>query len=363
MAENIKFCRKCGAPRTEGTKFCRKCGYNFGTETAKNTPGVPEAAKPEGQMLNQAVNQAVNQVKASITEQLADVMDAPANSGIFSFEMEGMDTVEEVAREVLSPLKAAVDIFPRISSGLKGFFKNPVACIPVIGLSVLWMILGSLRQSGSGGNIFARILSWLSYGGYTGNRSLLGVLGTSVGRGIVALGYSSLLTGGIKKIEEGFSAIKLRPESNVPSLGKGHFTAWELVGIGAALIINRFIAGAPAWSGVMAVIAAAAVSLQAFGNSNGYLYGIARSVTSTVLPGGGRTEDKNAVRMLMTGFSKGFIGMIVYTVAQALLGIGIGVNGEAFLSRLPLTVGIILLIIGMIMVRSGKKNLTVMGDK
>ncbi len=362
MAEKIKFCRKCGTPRTEGAKFCRKCGFQFVEEAANNMPKVSEVAKQEDRMPNEPVNQPANQGQVNIAEKLADVMDAPFNSGTFSFAMEGMDTVEEITREVLTPFKAAAHIFPRISSGLKNFFKNPRASIPVIVLSVLWIILNFMRRSGNAGNTFARILSWISYGGYTGNRTLLGVLGTSVGRGIVALGYSSLLTGGFKKIEAGFSAMTLRQESDAPSLSKGRFTAWELVGAGAALIINRFIAGAPSWSGVVAVIAAAAVSLQAFANSNGYLYGIARSVTSTVLPGGSRTEDKNAIKKLMTGFSKGFIGMIIYTVVQALLTLVIGVDGEAFLSGLPLTVGVVLLIIGMIMVHSGKNNLTVMGD-
>ena len=38
MAEKIKFCKQCGAPRIEGAKFCKKCGYQFGASVATTKP-------------------------------------------------------------------------------------------------------------------------------------------------------------------------------------------------------------------------------------------------------------------------------------------------------------------------------------
>ena len=64
----------------------------------------------------------------------------------------------------------------------------------------------------------------------------------------------------------------------------------------------------------VAVIAAMMVSLQACGNSSGYLYSIARSLTSRVtVSGGAKTEDKNSIRMLLMGLIAGFACMIPYS--------------------------------------------------
>ena len=133
--------------------------------------------------------------------------------------------------------------------------------------------------------------------------------------------------------------------------------AWLLTGIGMGLIINRFLAGVPSWSGVMAVIAAMMVSLQACGNSSGYLYSIARSLTSRVtVSGGAKTEDKNSIRMLLMGLIAGFACMIPYSAGNSLLSLITQGAGAGVLSAIPLVTGIILLIVGMIMVLAGKKR-------
>ena len=139
--------------------------------------------------------------------------------------------------------------------------------------------------------------------------------------------------------------------------GKGLAVAWLLTGIGMGLIINRFLAGVPSWSGVMAVIAAMMVSLQACGNSSGYLYSIARSLTSRVtVSGGAKTEDKNSIRMLLMGLIAGFACMIPYSAGNSLLSLITQGAGAGVLSAIPLVTGIILLIVGMIMVLAGKKR-------
>ena len=60
--------------------------------------------------------------------------------------------------------------------------------------------------------------------------------------------------------------------------------AWLLTGAGAALIVNRFISGTPFITGLMAVVSAAFLSVQAFGNENGWLFCLARSITARVVP-------------------------------------------------------------------------------
>ena len=183
------------------------------------------------------------------------------------------------------------------------------------------------------------------------------MIGSTLGRGTVALAYSSLFTGGIKRLGTGVKSLFSKPADKSVSSGKGLSVAWLLTGIGMGLIINRFLAGVPFWSGVMAVIAAMMVSLQACGNSSGYLYSIARSLTSRVtVSGGAKTEDKNSIRMLLMGLIAGFACMIPYSAGNSLLSLITEGAGAGVFSAIPLVTGIILLIVGMIMVLAGKKR-------
>ena len=317
----------------------------------------PQKTQAAQSQVQPKVNQAVNRTAVQNAVQLAGVVDAPAGKGMFSYDMEFVNGAGSISQNIMSPVRSVLSVFPRIISGFKNVKKNPLALIALIIMPIIWILLFILRRTGNDDNIFVKILSWLSYGGDTGDRTLAGVTGSAIGRGTVALAYSSLLTGGIGRLRSGIKSLFSRQPGQAAASGKGLAVAWLLTGAGTGLIINRFIAGVPSWSGVMAVIATMFVSLQACGNSSGYLYSIARSLTSRVaIPGGAKTEDKNSIRMLLMGFIAGFACMIPYSAGNSIIALITEGMGVGVLSWLPLIIGIILLIVGMILVLTGTKR-------
>ncbi len=366
LAKPPVFCGYCGKPVSGTAKFCNSCGRSLAQPPVQpqkqpeiqktvqppvQTPIVqtaqpqkqPAAQQPVQPQVQAKVQQTVNNPVVKNAVQLSGVIDAPAGKGLFSYDMDSINRV--------------MSFFPRVISGFKNVGKNPLSLISLILIPLIWIVLLILRRSGNDDNIVVKILSWLTYGGDTGNRSLAGVLGSSFGKGTVALAYSSLFTGGFGRLKSGVKTLFSKPAGQSAVSGKGLSVAWLLTGAGAGLILNRFIAGVPSWSGVMVVISAAFVSLQACGNSGGYLYSVARSFTSrAVTSGGGKTEDKNSIRMFLMGLIAGFVCMIPYSAGNSLISLITQGVGEGVLSAIPLVAGFVLLIVGMIMVIAGKKK-------
>lgn len=380
LAKPPVFCGYCGKPVSGTAKFCNSCGRSLAQPPVQpqkqpeiqktvqppvQTPIVqtaqpqkqPAAQQPVQPQVQAKVQQTVNNPVVKNAVQLSGVIDAPAGKGLFSYDMDSINRINGVSQDIVSPIRSVMSFFPRAISGIKNLGKNPLSLIALILLPLIWIVLLILRRTGNDDNIFVNILSWLSYGGNVGNRSFVGMIGSTFGRGTVALAYSSLFTGGIRRLGTGVKSLFSRPADKTAPSGKGLAVAWLLTGIGMGLIINRFLAGVPSWSGVMAVIAAMMVSLQACGNSGGYLYSIARSLTSRVtVSGGAKTEDKNSIRMLLMGLIAGFACMIPYSAGNSLLSLITQGAGAGVLSAIPLVTGIILLIVGMIMVLAGKKR-------
>ena len=327
------------------------------TQPAAQPQKQPEVQQTVQPQVQAKVQQTVNNPVVKNAVQLSGVIDAPAGKGLFSYDMDSINRINGVSQDIVSPIRSVMSFFPRAISGIKNIGKNPLSLIALILFPLIWIVLLILRRTGNDDNIFVNILSWLSYGGNVGNRSFVGMIGSTFGRGTVALAYSSLFTGGFGRLKSGVKTLFSKPAGQSAVSGKGLSVAWLLTGAGAGLILNRFIAGVPSWSGVMAVIAAMMVSLQACGNSGGYLYSIARSLTSRVtVSGGAKTEDKNSIRMLLMGLIAGFACMIPYSAGNSLLSLITQGAGAGVLSAIPLVTGIILLIVGMIMVLAGKKR-------
>lgn len=404
LAKPPVFCGYCGKPVSGTAKFCNSCGRSLAqppvqpqkqpeiqktvqppvqtpivqTAQPQKQPAAQQpvqsqpkvqtqpAAQPQKQpevqqtvqpQVQAKVQQTVNNPVVKNAVQLSGVIDAPAGKGLFSYDMDSINRVGNMSQNIMTPVRSVMSFFPRVISGFKNVGKNPLSLISLILIPLIWIVLLILRRSGNDDNIVVKILSWLTYGGDTGNRSLAGVLGSSFGKGTVALAYSSLFTGGFGRLKSGVKTLFSKPAGQSAVSGKGLSVAWLLTGAGAGLILNRFIAGVPSWSGVMVVISAAFVSLQACGNSGGYLYSVARSFTSrAVTSGGGKTEDKNSIRMLLMGLIAGFVCMIPYSAGNSLISLITQGVGEGVLSAIPLVAGFVLLIVGMIMVIAGKKK-------
>ena len=235
-------------------------------------------------------------------------------TGFTSFDIGFSDTALDGAAgragEIMAPLAAVTSVFKRIPKGLKNIGKKPASIIIPMIFSALWIILYKLRQEGHADNMIAGVLSWLSFGQNSAERSAIGVLGDILGKGVVVTGFTSLLTGGTALLKKGMSGILNRGTAAQGSMLKQNLP-WFLCGVVGALAVSRFTAGAPSLSRSMVVIASAVMTIQAFVNSNSWLYGIAAAVTSKVDKNGKRTANVGAIRTIMTGMTAGFALMLL----------------------------------------------------
>ena len=350
-----KFCRNCGNPLNEGAKFCRRCGAQLTMQVQTETQPV---------LQEEAVHDPHPSADADTFSQ-ALIPYAPASAGMSSFDIgvPGIAGGIDGIGEILSPLQTVRSYFGRIAGGIKNFGKNPMALIPVIALSLVWILLFILRRVGIADNIVARFLSWASFGWSTSGRALPGVLGSILGRASVAFCFSSLITGGISFIISGFKRISGKEgftdeESQgsvsdpIKNMISGSSMGWLLLGAGAGLILNRFIAGSPSFSNVMAMISMALMSVMAFANRGSFIFSLARAVTSRVVNKNKRTADNASLRAVMTGFTAALSLMVLFSAFNSkkagLL--------RFFISALPFIGGVVLLIVGIVLVSMKKQN-------
>ena len=296
-----KYCSQCGAELRETAMFCPSCG----AKTRRKKEEEKRTYFDMGKMI----------LEENVGNSMPDA--------------------------IMSPIKTFTSVLSRIESGLANLKRKPLAVMPAILFFVLWLILLICRSVGIDNPITA-FLSFMSYGGDVSDRSLLGVLGSAVGRGTVAMAFASLFTGGLKNLRSGFS--KCFPQKGQTPIYGG--MGWFLTGVGSSLIVSRILQGTPVFSRVMAVVSLAIVSVQALGNEKSWMFSMARSVTAIKRPDGIRIADFGAARMIMTGFIAGFALMTVFSAENSFISLFFG---DTFLSVLPTVVGVILLIVGIIM--------------
>ncbi len=304
-----RYCLQCGSELRDEAMFCLRCG----AATRKN---MQDSKKTFFDLGNLGLTEAADK----------DITDI-----------------------ILSPGKTFGTLFSRIGSGIRNIGHKPVPILPVLLLCVIWIILLICRRKGAE-NIITGFLSFISYGGDVSDRSLFGVLGTAVGRGTVAVAFSSLFVSGGRNFRNGLNGIFSKTGNVQTHAAPG----WFVTGLGLSFVISRILEGAPMFSRVMAVVSLAVVSVQALGNEKSWLYLMARSVTSSVRPDRTRVGDTGAVRKILTGLIAGSVIMIPYSGVNSL--ISLILNGT-FLSTLPVVAGVILIVIGIIMNNSRKKKI------
>ena len=288
MAEKIKFCKQCGAPRIEGAKFCKKCGYQFGASVATTKPmqagqiiNLPDAsalAKPGEFALDDFVLEAIE-----------DVLGPEAG-----------DAVKSVSNRISSIKSPLSTLFSGLGSTITGVFKafkQPKVLFSSAVMAVLWIMLGAQRDSDSE---IINMLSWLTFseGGF--DRSALGILGGVAGKGAVAAMFGSIISGGIPKLAKGIGALfkKTEGKKSIVSL---------LCGILLGIIIYFIFTGINTASAIttMAGISGAVLSLEALGDKSGWLYQMAASLTAKNVQGV-RTLQDGKINSLLGGLTMGF---------------------------------------------------------
>ncbi len=152
-----------------------------------------------------------------------------------------------------------------------------------------------------------KILNWITFGKGGLDRSIPGAIGGFIGRSAVASAFVTLLAGGARSIGAGFgrmfnSSKEYNPYARPKSRGRVRF---GILGMVIALLLYWFFTGNGMFSGQVAAIAGALVSVRSIGSGSGLLYGFASKLTS-VKSNGVKTKDHNRAKAMLTGVTLGF---------------------------------------------------------
>jgi len=288
-----KTCKSCGHQIAPGAEFCTFCG-------ARVTPDERDPAAGHAQ-------------------------DPDPSAGPIAF------------------LKASIRAE---AASLKQFLKNPKQWIPVLVLSLLWLILAILPALGVD-FWFLRVLSFLTFaqGGMYGG--VWGAVGGVIGKAVFAYFVSALLL----PLFSGKSPFK-----NMGKSYKAFFSGLAvqslsaaaplICGIGIALIVFNFLTGNASMINSMAGIVGLVLAVRSLLSKGGFFWGLLLSVASRISKG--RIPAPLTVSRAVTGYAAG-----------SAAGVALSAIPVPFL---PYLIGALLLIVGIvvgIVAKSGKEAATV----
>ncbi len=331
MADGVKYCRQCGKQLNIDAKFCRYCGYQFDVaqEVKAVTNLCPQCGKDNaagakfcrhcgagltGAKATTTVRHGKsNTTKPATTPQIPELkMSATSEPGEFDYgdiDLKSIAgrTVGKAASaamakspglEILSPAKTLGNSIGGFLKGIVNLIRDPKSAIVPLLFAALWIVLAFLRDSDL---LPVRVLSWLTFAEGGLDRGPVGMLGGILGKGVVAAAFASLFHGGFGSCLRGLKAL-------VTGNGEKRGIGGILLGLAAGVLLYIAFTGIKTASAAttMAGIAGAVLSLEALGNSDGFLVRMAQALTPGVR--NGMTEIQyNKAAGLLTGMVIGFL--------------------------------------------------------
>ncbi len=305
MAQQIKYCMKCGKQVGIGKNFCLYCGTKINA--------VEDAAVVAKTVVAGAAPQAISKTPEDTA--LTERINAASVVGEVSFDLGdifGGTTTKAMDKEpeILSPFKTLISGAKSFGSNLVGIVKNPKAAIPVAVIAILWIVLGMMQDSD---NAIVKFLSWLTYTKGGLNSSVLGTIGGILGKGVVAVAFATLFNGGLKDTAKG---IKNLLNGFGKKNGEKHGIVSILIGIVIGTLCYFIFSGFSKGSHETSMVGISGVflSLRAMGGKNGFAYELLESVTAKA-ENGIRTARVGKITGVLTGMT---IGFAVVTVISSL---------------------------------------------
>lgn len=301
-------CEKCCNELLQGDKFCKGCGYPVEASVQPSadkqesfTVAIKDAAKTK---LTQS---GARSIASNI---IGNESFAAPSSGQMVFTQNlgiGGGFPESIA-----PFKFLTSRALGLVRNIKGIVKDKKRLILLIVMSLVWLLLMILPMLGIN-TAQTRMLSFLTFaqGGTTGGA--LGILGGSIGKGIVAFFFTSLITPLFRKgkpfggIASGFKTLigtfNIKSVKEIPPL---------LLGAGLSLIAYNFMNANLTMQNSMIGLMAAFLSVKALSNKSGFLQGFIRSIMSKISKD--KVPDVSAIHRLIAGITAGFALCIPLTV-------------------------------------------------
>lgn len=218
---------------------------------------------------------------------------------------------------------------PSFLESLALFFKNPAQLIPILALSVLWLILSLLAARGS----FSwpvRVLSFLTFaqGGMYGG--VWGAVGGIIGKAVFAYFFSALLMP-LFSGKNPFKGMDLKNLLSGMALQGLTAAAQLLIGAGFALVVYNFFTGNGSLVNSAAGIVGLLLALKALLSRGDLLRNLFLAAVNKL--SGGKTPSPVTVNRAIAGFGVGSaLGVLLsaapwpylaYILGAALLVVGI----------------------------------------
>lgn len=254
MAQQVQSCPGCGRQPRAGARFCGYCGAALALPAAE-----------------------------------------PAPERIFAAAETGVIDLGELEPEAVSAASGPQGA----KKGLAGFLdrlRRPGTWIPLLLTAAAWIVSALFRGSDSPA---VKLLSWLSFAKGGLGRSLPGMLGGALGRGVTAAAWASLFSGGLPQAGRGVAAFW-------KDGGRKRSLPLLLLGAAAGAGCYLLFAGIKTASGAtaMAGIAPALLSLEALGRKGGSLYRLAEGLTAKKQEGQ-RSPRQGLAESLLMGLPLG----------------------------------------------------------
>ena len=218
---------------------------------------------------------------------------------------------------------------PSFLESLSLFFKNPAQLIPILALSVLWLILSLLAARGS----FSwpvKVLSFLTFaqGGMYGG--VWGAVGGIIGKAVFAYFFSALLMP-LFSGKNPFKGMELKNLLSGMALQGLAAVAQLLIGAGFALVVYNFFTGNGSLVNSAAGIVGLLLALKALLSRGDLLRNLVFAAVNKL--SGGKTPSPVTVNRVIAGFGAGSaLGVLLsaapwpylaYILGAALLVVGI----------------------------------------
>ena len=202
-----------------------------------------------------------------------------------------------------SPIRYILNSIKRFFHGIRALFKNKKLLIPIILLTVVWVVLAILNAQGVEHQAI-RILNFLTLSQLGTGQEASNILGGIAGKGLFAylITTTMMRLGGNKQFNFGFGGIKVLFGSL--RFRKNNSLTPLLFGSGIALIAYNFMSGEMSPASGMAAITGFILSLRALTGNAGFIKGLLRSILSRFSRGGKTGATANYV---LSGLSTGFL--------------------------------------------------------
>lgn len=298
---NDRFCKNCGNKMDGTANFCKSCGAktealqpaqeSSARATEHNAAGAMQA-KPEAGEKN-------SKSKAVASDIVSTAVFASETAGAMVFRQDAGGVAE-----ILGPLQVIIQAVGDLFGKIKGAFKEKKRIVPIIMITLIWLVLILLPMLGIDSGIF-RFLSFLTFaqGGMSGG--ILGLVGGIIGKGVFAYFIFSIviplisgknpLKGIGGTFKELFSQFSIKSSGQVAGL---------LLGAGAALVAYNFFVGSASLQNSMVGAAAFFVALRTFSSRTGFVRRLVSSVSTKF--SGGKRADLSFVNRFGAGLSTGF---------------------------------------------------------